>query len=60
MLKLKVSGMTCDHCARAVTEALAAVPTVDRVIGVSVERGEAEIEGNPPVETLVDAVRAEG
>ena len=59
-MRLKVTGMTCDHCAKAVTEALAAVPAVDRVIGVSVERGEAELEGNAPVEALVDAVRAAG
>jgi copper chaperone len=60
MLKLKVSGMTCGHCAGAVTKALAAVPGVERVVEVSVERGEAVLEGDPAIEALLEAVREEG
>ncbi len=60
MVKLKVSGMTCDHCAQTVTKALAAVPAVDRVIEVSVVRSEALLEGSAPAEALIDAVRVAG
>ncbi len=60
MLKLKVSGMTCGHCAQAVRKALAGVPGVERVVEVSVERGEAILEGAPLPKALVEAVREEG
>ena len=60
MIKLKVSGMTCGHCARAVTNALSSVPGVDRVLEVSVERGEAAVEGEAEGRKLVEAVEAEG
>jgi len=58
--KLDVTGMTCDHCVRAVDEALAAVPGVTRVVEVSRERGEAVIEGDAAVQTLVAAIEEEG
>ena len=55
-LKLEVSGMSCDHCVRAVREALDAVP------GVNVEQvqvGSATVsfdENKTSVGDLVDAV----
>ena len=60
MIRLKIEGMTCDHCVKAVREALSAVPGVDRVEEVNRERGEALIAGEPPTETLLAAVREEG
>ncbi len=60
MIKMKVTGMTCDHCVKAVTEALSTVPGVERVVEVSRERGEAIVEGHPVVEQLVAAVTEEG
>lgn len=60
MIKMKVTGMTCDHCVKAVTEALSTVPGVERVVEVSRERGEAIVEGHPEVEQLVSAVTEEG
>lgn len=60
MTKLKVTGMTCGHCAKGVTNALAAVPGVDKVVEVSVERGEAIVEGSADPAALVIAVQEDG
>ena len=59
-MKVRIDGMTCEHCERAVARALALVPGVDRVIEVSRHRGEALLEGNPGADELVAAVRQEG
>lgn len=60
MIRLKIEGMTCDHCVKAVREALSAVPGVDRVEDVDRGRGEALIAGEPPTEALLAALREEG
>jgi copper chaperone len=60
MIKLKIDGMTCGHCANAVKSALAQVPGVRRVTEVNIERGEAIIEGDADMGTLISAVQAEG
>lgn len=60
LIKLKVDGMTCDHCVMAVTKALKGVPGVERVVEVSLERGEALVEGNPNLDALIEAIREEG
>ena len=60
MTKLKVEGMSCNHCVNAVTRALGSVPGVDRVVEVNLERGEAVIEGGADVAQLVAAVEEEG
>jgi copper chaperone len=60
MQKYAITGMTCGHCVRAVTGALSKVPGVDRVAEVSLERGEATIEGSPDEQAVLAAVREEG
>lgn len=60
MIKLKVDGMSCDHCVRAVTQALASVVGVDAVVDVSLERGVAIVEGEPDISALVAAITEEG
>ncbi len=60
MIKLRVTGMTCQHCERAVSEALASVSGVDEVVSVSHERDEATVEGSPDVSALISAVKEEG
>jgi copper chaperone len=60
MTKLKIKGMTCDHCVRAVTKALAEVPGVTRVVEVSLDRGEAIVDGETAFEQLAAVVREEG
>ena len=60
MIKLKVTGMTCRHCENAVSEALAGVSGVDKVVAVSRERDEAVVEGAPDIGSLIAAVKQEG
>lgn len=59
MIKLQVDGMSCEHCVRAISQALAAVPGVQHV-EVSLERGEAVIEGEAEVSALIAAIVDEG
>ncbi len=60
MLKLKVSGMSCNHCVMHVKEAIAKVPGVKGPVDVSLEKGEALVDGNPAVEAVIAAVKEEG
>ena len=60
MIKLRVTGMTCQHCERAVSEALAGVSGVDEVVAVSHERDEASVADSPDVSALIAAVKEEG
>ena len=60
MTKLKIEGMTCHHCVKAVTEALAEVPGVDKVIEVNLEQGQAEVSGNADNAALISAVAEAG
>ncbi len=60
MLKLKIEGMTCDPCVRAVTRALKGVAGVESVQEVSLSRGEALVGGSPDPATAIRAVEAEG
>lgn len=60
MIQLKIEGMSCGHCARAVSTALARVPGVKSVGEINVKRGEARVEGEPDPQALIAAVVAEG
>jgi copper chaperone len=60
MTKIKIDGMSCNHCVMAVTKALGTVPGVERVVEVSLDRGEAVVEGSADVEQLVAVIREEG
>lgn len=60
MTKLKIDGMSCDHCVRAVSGALQQVSGVERVVEVSLERGEALVEGQAETTSLIAAVEEEG
>ena len=58
---LSVTGMTCDHCAASVQQALLSVAGVSRA-EVSYSAGTARVETatDTPVSALLDAVRAKG
>lgn len=60
MTKLKIDGMSCEHCVRAVSGALEGVPGVETVLEVSLDRGEALLEGNAETAALISAVEEEG
>jgi len=54
----RVEGMTCEHCVRAVTEALAAMPGVEDV-AVDLDRGTAAVGGTDVAESAVGAALEE-
>lgn len=56
---IHITGMTCQHCVRAVSNALGKVPGVRRV-EVSLEKGEARVEGEASAGELIRAVESEG
>jgi copper chaperone len=59
MLRLKISGMTCDHCVAAVGRAVRAVPgTTD--VAVDLARGEVTVTGSPDARAVRDAIAEEG
>lgn len=60
MIKLNIEGMTCNHCVKAVTQALSQVPGVTRVVKVDLDSHEATVEGAPDPQALVAAVTEEG
>ena len=60
MTKLKVTGMTCNHCVMAVTKALQAVDGVDSVVEVSLEKGEATVKGSADATALAAVISEEG
>lgn len=60
MIELKIDGMTCGHCVKAVTQALNEVPGVERVVEVSLERGSAQVEGHADTSKLIEAIEEEG
>jgi copper chaperone len=59
MLKLKVEGMTCGHCAQTVTKAVEAVPAVERAV-VDLKAGEVAVEGNADEATVRRAIEDAG
>lgn len=53
--EIQVTGMSCQHCVRAVTQALEQVPGVTGV-QVDLERGLARVEGGADAGALIQAV----
>lgn len=62
MASIIVKGMSCEHCRKAVTEAIAKVPGV-RDVSVDLHSGKAEWQGDESpatVQAAKDAVVAVG
>lgn len=57
--ELKVTGMSCGHCVKAVEKALGALPGVEAV-QVSLEEGKATVQGNADTQAMIAAVKEEG
>ena len=57
--ELKISGMSCQHCVRAVTQAIEAVVGVETV-AVDLTSGQARVTGQADLQALVSAVTAAG
>ncbi|MES1933984.1 heavy metal transport/detoxification protein [Salinisphaera shabanensis T35B1] len=60
MLQLKVTGMSCGHCEKAVETVVADVPGVERVVSVSRADEQVVVDGNPEPSAVADAIRREG
>lgn len=60
-IEMRIEGMSCGHCVRAVNDALSAVVGVEKV-DVDLESGMARVEAAEGVsrEQLAEAVREEG
>lgn len=56
---LRINGMTCAHCARAVFTALAGVPGITRA-DVKVGSAEIEHDGTVTVAALTQAIEVAG
>ncbi|MGH8491202.1 MAG: cation transporter, partial [Gammaproteobacteria bacterium] len=58
---LRITGMTCDHCARSIEEALAGMAGVLETL-VSYDEGTARIKTEAGVDSakLIDAVQGKG
>lgn len=56
--ELKIEGMSCNHCQKAVEEALGGVAGVEHV-EVDLEGGRARVRGGDP-QALISAVDHEG
>ena len=59
MTELNISGMTCDHCQRAVKSALESVEGVQSA-SVDLDAGKARVVGEADLNALVAAVEEEG
>lgn len=60
MIKLKITGMTCDHCVMHVKQAILKVAGVREPVEISLEKGEAMLNGTPVVEEVLTAIKNEG
>lgn len=59
MQQFKVSGMSCGHCVRAVTQAIKALdPAVQ--VDVDLAAGVVRVDGDVPAAQLEAAIRGEG
>ena len=59
MTTLSINGMTCQHCVKAVREALESVPNTKNV-QVNLDTNQATVEGEPDTQALLQAVSNEG
>jgi copper chaperone len=59
MLDVKVDGMTCDHCADAVTRAVRAVPGARDVV-VDLKAGRVRVQGDPDPMAVRAAIEEDG
>ncbi|MEA5014396.1 MAG: copper ion binding protein [Candidatus Limiplasma sp.] len=54
---LKVDGMSCEHCVKAVTKAVSALPGIGGV-SVDLKAGTVTVE-HDPAQSALDAIKAE-
>lgn len=59
MRTFQVTGMTCAHCERAVTQAIQAREP-GAVVRVDLERGQVEVQGELSDQAIREAIEEEG
>ncbi len=59
-VQLRITGMTCDHCARTVEGALNSLPNLKARVSYKDARAEVEVSGHVVPEQLLEAVQAKG
>ena len=59
MMEFNVEGMTCNHCQKAVKDALEGIPGVAKAV-VDLQKGTAVVEGSADVQVLIGAVEDAG
>jgi len=59
MIKLKITGMTCEHCAKTVKKVIESVEGVEKA-EVCFPQGYAEVEGNIDLNQIIKAVENAG
>ena len=60
MVELKVTGMSCQHCVRAVRDALEAVEAGTRVERMELDSGRVVVEAEVDSQALLQAVKEAG
>ena len=55
MERYQISGMTCGHCAQAVTREVEKIPKVERAV-VDLSRGELTVDGSADEQAVRGAV----
>ncbi len=58
-MKIKIDGMSCQHCKMAVEKALSKVPGITSY-SVDLDKGQALVSGNPEAKSVVDAIHKVG
>ncbi len=58
-MKIKINGMSCNHCKMSVEKALSQIKDV-RSFTVDLEKGEVQITGNPNPKIIIDAINKLG
>lgn len=59
VMRIVVEGMSCEHCVRAITDAVAKLKDGASVV-VSLEDGIVDVEGVDDRDAVIAAIRAEG
>ena len=60
MIALNIEGMSCMHCVKTVTEALATVKGVEGTPEVTLDPGGALVNGSASTDELIAAVKEAG
>lgn len=58
-MKIKINGMSCNHCKMAVEQALEKISGI-KSFAVDLEKGEAQITGDPEPKQVVDSINKLG